>query len=140
MKKKFLIPGLVLVLVIAAVAVLYYLPVVKDPALEPKAYASTLYTALAGTGIDDTVVDITPERVLIRYNLPENMSKEAVQYYIMGSAATAVPESSKIVIQTYENFEPVEEATVDTKDVLAFMNESITFDEFKERIIVKSLK
>lgn len=90
-KKKFLIPGVMLVLVIATVAVLYYLPVPEEPSVEPKPKNSLLYAALAGMGIEDAVVDVIPQKVLIRYNLPENMSKEAIHYYIMGAAVTAAP-------------------------------------------------
>ncbi|RLG39170.1 MAG: hypothetical protein DRN91_00585 [Candidatus Alkanophagales archaeon] len=94
---------------------------------------------MTSVGIEDAIVDITDERALVRYNLPENMSKESVNYYIMGAAA-AITNSSKIVIQVYENFTPLEEIVVSTEDVLAFMNETITYEEFEKRIEIKSLK
>lgn len=142
--KKILILGMVLIAIIIVLALLYlyYLPVAKEeePTIRPSLESSNLYFILAVAGLENAVVEINPERTFVRYNLPENMDKEAVQYYIFGSAASVSPNSTKIVIQTYENFEPKEEVVVETKDVIAFMNESITLDEFKKRIIVKPLK
>ena len=36
-----------------------------------------LYAALVAVGIEDAIVDITDERALIRFNLPNNLNKEA---------------------------------------------------------------
>lgn len=138
MKKKIVIP----IAVIAVLAIALYilsLPSQPEPEIIPNPLNTELYIALASVGIEDAVVDITPERALVRYNLPENMSKESVNYYIMGAAA-AITNSSKIVIQVYENFTPLEEVVVNTDDVLAFMNETITYEEFEKRIEIKSLK
>jgi len=120
---------------------LYFLSLESEkPEITPNPLNIELYAALASVGIEDAVVDITQERALIRYNLPENMSKESVNYYIMGAAATIAPNSSKIVIQVYGNFEPLEEIVVKTEDVLAFMNETITYEELEKRIEIRSLK
>jgi len=138
MKKKIVIP----IAVIAVLAIALYilsLPSQPEPEIIPNPLNTELYIALTSVGIEDAVVDITPERALVRYNLPENMSKESVNYYIMGAAA-AITNSSKIVIQVYENFTPLEEVVVNTDDVLAFMNETITYEEFEKRIEIKSLK
>ncbi|RLI85044.1 MAG: hypothetical protein DRO98_07650 [Archaeoglobales archaeon] len=139
MKKKVAIS----ITVIAILAISLYilsLPLLPEPEITTNPLNTELYLALASVGIEDAVVDITDERALIRYNLPENMSKESVNYYIMGAAATIAPNSSKIVIQVYENFTPVEEVVVSTEDVLTFMNETITHEEFEKRIEVRSLK
>jgi len=120
---------------------LYFLSLESEkPEITPNPLNIELYAALASVGIEDAVVDITQERALIRYNLPENMSKESVNYYIMGAAATIAPNSSKIVIQVYGSFEPLEEIVVKTEDVLAFMNETITYEELEKRIEIRSLK
>jgi len=136
MKKKLLI-GLAVVL--AFVIIILSLPTQPEPEITPNPLNTGLYLALASVGIEDAVVDITPERALIRYNLPANMSKESANYYIMGAAAT-IANSSKIVIQVYENFMPVEEVVVSTEDVLAFINGTISYKELEKRIETKSLK
>jgi len=138
MKKKIVIP----IAVTAVLAIALYilsLPSQPEPEIIPNPLNTELYLALTSVGIEDAIVDITDERALVRYNLPENMSKESVNYYIMGAAA-AITNSSKIVIQVYENFTPLEEIVVSTEDVLAFMNETITYEEFEKRIEIKSLK
>ena len=135
MKKKIVIPITVIAVLAIALCILS-LPSQPEPEIIPNPLNTELYLALASVGIEDAVVDITPERALVRYNLPENMSKESVNYYIMGAAA-AITNSSKIVIQVYENFTPLEEVIVSTEDVLAFMNETITYEEFEKRIEIK---
>jgi len=93
-----------------------------------------LYAALVAVGIEDAIVDITGERALIRYNLPPNLNTEATWYYIMSASTAIAPESDKIIIQTYENYEWREEVTVNTTDVMALMNEDITMEDFKEMV------
>ena len=135
-KRNILILAAVIFLVIG---ILYIVPSPKEEEVIPNPKNTELYTLLANVGIEDALVDITKDRALIRYELPENMSKEASQYYIMLAAAT-ITNSSKIVIQVYENFTPLEEVVVSTDDVLAFMNGTITYEEFEKRIKIKSLK
>ena len=93
-----------------------------------------LYAALVAVGIEDAIVDITDERALIRYNLPPNLNAEATWYYIISASAIIAPETEKIIIQTYVNYEPREEVTVNTTDVIALMNEDITMEDFKEMV------
>lgn len=137
MKKKVAI-SITVIAILAISSYILSLPSQPEP-VTPYPLNTELYLALASVGIEDAVVDITEERALIRYNLPENMSKEAVNYYIMGAAAT-ITNSSKILIQVYENFTPLEEVIVSTEDVLAFMNGTITYEELEKRIEIKSLK
>jgi len=95
-----------------------------------------LYAALVAVGIEDAIVDITDERALIRFNLPNNLNKEATWYYIMSASAAIAPETDKIIIQTYENYERREEVTVNTTDVIALINGSITMEEFQKMLKV----
>ena len=133
--EKIAIPAIIAIVAIA-LFILYH-PSQLETEITPNPLNTELYAALVSIGIENAVVDITPERAFVRYNLPENMRK--VNYYIMGAAA-AITNSSKIVIQVYENFTPLEEVVVNTDDVLAFMNETITYEEFEKRIEIKSLK
>jgi len=99
-----------------------------------------LYAALVAVGIEDAIVDITDERALIRFNLPNNLNKEATWYYIMSASAAIAPETDKIIIQTYENYERREEVTVNTTDVIALINGSITIEEFQKMLKVSDSK
>ena len=85
-------------------------------------------------------MDITNERALIRFNLPRNLKKESAWYYIMSASAAIAPETDKIIIQTYENYERREEVTVNTTDVMALINGSITMEEFQKMLNVSDSK
>ena len=136
MRKKVVVPSIIVTLAIALYVL--SLPTQPEPEIAPDPLSTELYLTLASAGIHDAVVDVTEERALIRYNLPENVSKESVNYYIIGATA-AIANSSRIVIQVYDNFTPLEEVEVSRDDVLAFMNHDITYEEFKGRINVRSL-
>ncbi len=131
--RKLIVVFLVLIALVAMVTFLY-LPAPSEEEINPDPLNNELYSELMRIGIRDAVVDITDERALIRYNLPEGMSREDTELSIMKAAATIAPDSDKIVIQTYENFKPVEEVTIGTSDVLDFMEKTITYEEFKNRI------
>ena len=109
---------------------------VVEENLEIRNENTQLYAALVDAGIEDAVVDIADERALIRYNLPPNLNMEATRNYIISASAIIAPETDKIVIQTYVNYEPREEITVNTTDVIALMNEGITMVDFQERVKV----
>jgi len=111
----------------------------SEPELTPNPLNAELYFFLSNGGLENALVDITPERALIRYNLPENVSTETTNFFVMKASARIAPNSSKIIIQVYENFTPLEEVIVSTEDVLAFMNGTITYEEFEKRIEIKSL-
>ena len=135
MKKRVVIP-LVIVAVLVVVLLILSIPTPKEPEIQPNPLNTQLYNTLSELGIEDAVVDVTAERTVVRYNLPENMSKEDAEISIMQVAAEISINSGKIIIQTYENFKPVEEVIVGTNDVLAFMEKTITYEEFRKRIEV----
>jgi len=131
---------LVLTLIFTIILILGYWSSDREEPIRPNEANDKVYAGLVKLGIRDAVVDITPERALVRYNLPENMSKVEMRYHILWLIAGISPNSSKIVIQVYENFTPLEEVIVSTEDVLAFMNETITYEELQKRIEIRSLK
>ena len=135
MKKRIVIP-LVIVAVLVVVLLILSIPTPKEPEIQPNPLNTQLYNTLSELGIEDAVVDVTAERTVVRYNLQENMSKEDAEISIMQVAAEISINSGKIIIQTYENFKPVEEVIVGTNDVLAFMEKTITYEEFRKRIEV----
>jgi len=138
MKKKIIVPFVIIVVSIA-ILVFLSLPSPREPEAISDPLNHELYLKLTNMGIKDAVVDITEERVLIRYNLLKNMNKSSVNYEIMRNAAT-IADSGRIIIQVYEDFKPLEEIVVSREDVLAYMNGAISYKELEKRIEIKSLK
>jgi len=138
MKKKIIVPFVIIVVSIA-ILVFLSLPSPREPEAIPDPLNHELYLKLTNMGIKDAVVDITKERVLIRYNLLKSMNKSSVNYEIMRNAAT-IADSGKIVIQVYKDFKPLEEIVASREDVLAYMNGAISYKELEKRIETKSLK
>jgi aspartate 1-decarboxylase len=135
--RKIIIPLALLALIIV---VLGYVALKPAPVVEVKAENVRLYSALANMGIEDAVVDVTQDKVLVRYNLPANMDMDTVSYYVMGAAAQAAPDSKEIILQVYEDMQPVKEVTVNTSDVISFINERMTLTDFQAVIKTSSLK
>ena len=76
------------------------------------------------------MVDATPQRVIIQYDLPADLDKEASWYFAMGAAAAASPESDKIIVQAFVGGNSTEKVSVKTKDVLDYLARNITDLEF----------
>ena len=94
---------------------------------------SYIYSNLNATGIT-SLVDITDQRVLVRFSEPDDTEKEKVYYLVFGLAARASPVSTNIQIETYKNGKLLETVTVKMSYVLDLLNEKITLDEFKNKI------
>ena len=99
-----------------------------------------IYAALVSVGIENALVDVTDERTIIRYEVPNDMNKEAALYYVIGGAARYAIPGSTITATLFENESASEESTVSVKDVFAFLNKKITEKKFSGRINRKNLK
>lgn len=132
MKRKKLLIGISVVVVLLVAFFMLSMP--EQPEATASDRNTILYITLAEYGISDAVVDVSEGRTLIRYNLPEFMNKTDAIYYILGAAASIAPETEKISIQTYQNFEPMDEITISTKDVIDFSEGKISEDEFLKKI------
>lgn len=128
-----------LAIIAVVVLIVGYLTLVPAKAVVPENEA--LYSVLANVGIDDALVDVTDERVLVRYNLPEGKDPEAARYFVLGTAAHVAPYSKRIIIQTYRDMEPLEEASVATADVIRIMSKANPtaedFSDLQARMEVK---
>lgn len=106
MKRAIIILGsIVAVLALLAGAVLVYANVPNEHAQmqAPADVAAIernteLATALTVGGLDDAFVDVTDERALVAYDLPEGSDGEFLQDFALGAAAQAAPESARAVI------------------------------------------
>ena len=95
---------------------------------------SHIYALLVAGNIEDALVDSTAERTIVSYDLPANLDKEASWYYVMGIVASIAPETKRIELQAFVNDQPTEQVTVQMADVLDFVNNRTTEDNFKAKL------
>lgn len=137
MKRRYLAVGgivAILVLLIGAFLILSQ-PVSPESTVEPNPDNAELYRTLAQNGINESLVDVTDERALIRYERPANMSREQSVLFVFGAAAATAENSSRIVAEIYtENLTRVYRATIDTDSVRAFVNDQISYQELQSEI------
>lgn len=105
----------------------------------PSQANTDLYRQLAGAGFQDAVVDVNEERVFVRYNVPENVSVETTELFVSRTAARSAPDTDSIVLEVYQEFEPVERVVVATADVMAFVRGDITWGDLRNRMDVEPL-
>lgn len=120
--------GVVALVVVVGVGALAALPA---PGFEPAAANSAIHARLAAAGFDDAVVDVTDERVLVRYTVPANVSRRRAALIALRAAADVAPGADRIVLQVYEAGEPVEQVTVETWWVHEYDDGALTVDELE---------
>ena len=98
-----------------------------------------LYSALADAGIENAVADVTKERTLVRFELPEGMNKEAAVSYLFGVAAELEPNVSDIVVQVFKNEKPVEEYKAKSSDVKDYSAGKISDSDFEGKVTINPL-
>lgn len=94
-----------------------------------------LYSLLYGMGLNP-LVDVTEERVLVRYNLPEGMNEETY-YRVLAYSARVAPNSKEIIVQIYKDYSPYLEVRANTQDVLSWIEGKISRDELS--IVVREV-
>ncbi len=130
-KKKIAI--LVVALIVIIVGAYMFIPApTGEVVLNEK--NSEIYSLLVAGGINESMVDATSERVLIQYDLPDGMEKEASWYFAMGAAAAASPDSDKVVVQAFVADKATEKISVKIKDVLDLLAGKISDAEFSEKV------
>ncbi len=127
-----------IIAITAVVAFLLFIYVPSQPELELNAQNSDIYSLLVAGGIKNALVDVTQEQVIVSYDLPENIGKEASWYYVMGAVAGVAPNSENLKIQSFVNDEPTEEVTVKIKDIQDYMDGKITDSTLKSKLIIRS--
>src|SRR3989338_725966 len=98
LKKIFIVIGVLIAILVAGAAVIYLLPTPQAVSVNEK--NNEIYSLMVAGGIEDAVVDATADRVLVTYDLPANLAKEASWFHTMGAVAAAVPESKALIIET----------------------------------------
>lgn len=135
--------ALVVLVVLVVGGLWVYSLVVVRPEPEQPAVGSgdntRVFQALAAGGIDDAVVDIGPERALVRYNLPQGMEEAASWAYALTVLASVAAESQQAVVQVAQDFEPRAEISVPMADVLAMLAGRLSAAQFEERVSVRRM-
>ncbi len=106
------------------------------------AASMSIYESLSFKGIDDTVVEVTEEQVLLRYDQPPVRSDTdalLIWFYMMGVAAETAPYTNEVIIEMYDGTEPLYEVTVQTTDIQDYLDSYITLEEFKTKVDVRAL-
>lgn len=131
---KKLIALVIIITVIAALVLFVYIPAPSE--LELNEQNSDIYSLLVAAGIKDALVDVTQKQVIVSYDMPENLGKEASWYYVMGAVAGVAPQSEKLKIQSFVNDKPTEEVTVRIKDIQDYLEGKITDSDFKSKLVI----
>ncbi len=133
--------GLVVLIALVVGGLWAYSQLAVRPAPEQPVAASTentpVYQALAAGGIDEAMVDVTPERALVRYNLPSGMAEEVSWAYALAVLSAMAPGSGQAVIQVYQDFTPRTELTVALSDVSARLAGRLSPEDFEARLSIK---
>ncbi len=86
-----------------------------------------IYNVLLQDGFD-ALVDTTEDRVLVRFDLPQNYTSEASVYIVLASVS-AITKSDLIIVQIYRNEKKIEEVRAKNQDVLDIVNDKISVEE-----------
>lgn len=111
---------------------LAYLALVPPPTATPE--NEELYSALQSAGIEDALVDVTDDRVLVRYERPEGYDVRATNYLVMGAAVEAAPYTERVVVESYDGSTRLERISANTGDVLAIVRTDDPSPEDWERL------
>lgn len=108
------------VIVVGLVVVFGYLAFVPPESASPA--NEELYSALSSAGIEDAMVDVSEDRVLVRYELPPGYDLEATDYLVLGAAAASAPHTERLVVESYDGSMRLRRVTANTGDVLALIS------------------
>jgi hypothetical protein len=93
-----------------------------------------VYAVLLAAGIEDAVVDYTPEHTIIGIPLTENLDAERAAFFAIGAAASVARQTETITVETFRDEVPRVSVTVESEDVLAFINGDLSEAELAERV------
>jgi len=104
--------------------------------------AVTIQALLSFNGIDESLVKVTSDEVLVRYNQPPVKSEDDAFLHIgliLGTSAVVHQDSERIRIQTFIDELPVSEITVKTSDFFAYREGEMNMDLFIKSWELKEL-
>lgn len=140
------IVGVVLAVIVVALLVYSNVPnkasdLPESVSAESRERNTLIATSLVVGGIEDSFVDVTPERVFVSYELPasdapSNESDVLLQQFVLGAAAQGAPSSAQAVIVQNVNGTMVLQWEVETAKVLDFLEGKTTEEELMAAIKV----
>lgn len=102
--------------------------------VSPSERNTQLFYTLADASITDAVVDITDARALVRYNVPDNMTKNESIYYTLGATARVANSSERVVLEVFRENEPVERVEVQTEEILSYLRGENSLSDLKSEM------
>ncbi len=138
---KFFIALLIIIVVILGGLVAYALTRGGSPEepVQVNELNTNVYVALNSGGIPDALVDITPERAFVRYNLPDGMNEEVSWTYTLTMLSIIAPEVDQAVVEIYEDLVPKTRVTTKMADLLALADGLIDSEEFSDRATIEPI-
>jgi hypothetical protein len=126
---------LALALVVAAAAgAFWYLsePADPGPKVRPEAAQTEIHDALDPFGYPAVLVDVTEERVLVRYEQPGNLSADLAYALARDTAALHANATDRVVVEAYDGYEPWRRWEVPTDVVLGFLEGDVSAAELED--------
>lgn len=135
--------GLAVLVVLGSVAGAFlYLsqPAEPGPEVDPAPAQTAVHDALVPFGYPAVLVDVTDQRVLVRYEQPANLSRELAYALARDSAALHAPDGTEdVVVEIYVDVEPRERRTVPVDVVRSYLNGTATRAELEAATAVEDL-
>lgn len=119
----------VAVLVLAFVALAWPATPEPEPYAEPA--AQRIADGLVAAGFNDTLVDVTAERALVRVDAPEGADVNATEWAVLGAVHAADTGSPLYVVQVFLAGVAHEEVAVRAEDVQALLDGEMTPEAFE---------
>lgn len=99
-----------------------------------------VYQAFAAAGFTDVMADVTPERALVRYNVPEGVVPQASWFYAFTVLTVQAPHSEEVVLEVHRDFQPFQRVSVPMDVLLQVVGGEMDAQELKEAMRVESLE
>lgn len=124
---------LVLALATAGVAALVT-PSEPEPSYSPDGEQVEIQETLEEGGYTAAVVDVDAERILVRYEPPEDTGVEESTFYVLTVAGEAETEATDIVLQVYQDGSQVQTARVSKQTVERYLAGELSYGELEQAV------
>ncbi len=129
--KEIILAAIVIVVVLILVFVLGQQK--QSPVVVAEETNSEVFSALAKGGIKSSNTIIQGNLVKVSYQLPQTLTKENAELFILGALSKLTPDKEKVIISAYSGEAKLGEIQVLMADVLKYRDRQITLEEFITR-------
>lgn len=123
-----------LLFILIFILVVYLWPVQKEVPVVADPLNSQVFEILSRGGIVQSNTIVENDVVTVNYQLPEGLTREQAELYILGVMGTLKPSVKTIIINTYSGQENLGSVQASMSDVLARKNGDLTDEELRERL------